>query len=388
MKKNHRASLLCIAAFLTVVLLIYFGNKHEKKYKDFVQLLANTGSLEKISAKDGSKPNTSASSNAPILKRVSDLFIQDQFCQYLDYAKQLRATSQGFIDELTLRALFSPNVEQINPCLLALTTRTYASALAYTKASDEPSCDFVLALLLSGQMDGIPDTPKVTSADLERAEEILSNLQARYNWNGIYSFFLLPVQEQLHRPAIVMESSVHSFFAAENFDNPLVAEWSQIFSLGLRSKTRFAAAGELFMTSNSPSFAAPSKLLKRLAIDPRYSQEAQKWTERFSDYLRALNQRGTFEPEVSLIQIASFRYLASTLWKINHPEASTEIREPFAIAEDSWKTFYRQTVAASPFAILGGVATFREGVCNDAVAQKIEAKVKQYEQDWLARDRD
>lgn len=221
-----------------------------------------------------------------------------------------------------------------SPCALSLLVSHEQEALDLTQGGSEEACEFVRALIHTGQIDY---PKKITQGrDANEGLRILSNLQARDPDNGFYPFFKVGALAELNRDE-ELQSELTAFLKATTFENPLIPAYVELRELGGLNAAAFLHALELWSSIQVPNYMKAYKAVNAKVSSPP-NKELKPWLDRLLEKFKRLEETSAHEPFVLLVELAAMRQIAKTNWS----PASGGQELPSLFADDGFRKLFEQ----------------------------------------------
>jgi hypothetical protein len=223
-----------------------------------------------------------------------------------------------------------------DPCLSAQLSPKKKQILHYADQSENESCQFLKALVLTGQM-GLEE--KSSPKEIEEGKSLLRELASAHPENGVYPFFLLGTERK--------PEHLSSFLRASQFRNPLPALTPRLREIGLTNSTALLFSIEAMATMKVPDYQSALKAAREMVAAPEYKGDYQSWLKSHLADLEEIRRLQLGEPYVWAIDLAILRSLALTGW-----EAHGKGPKPSLLEKEPWRALFRQVTnmeAYEPF---------------------------------------
>lgn len=290
-----------------------------------------------------------------ILKMAS----QDRLCLDQNYNEYLLENYTFKSDEqrkyLILKSLAAANGRSLDPCLMALFSRSKDQSLFWAQKSNSTNCKTIRALLYTDQMSFSKGKFQATDDELSKGLKLFDELQ-NSDKNGFFVFFKLYPLEKLNR-SIEIEEEISLFFEIGKFENPLLELQVVLRELGSKNGTSFVLSSELYSSTDVPDFQKSSEIVRKW-LKTNHHDNAMTWVENWLakiDHL--INIRAT-EPFVPLIEISTFKDIARSIAQNESPQA---LEYP-VFQQERWVEIFRQFTDLDS---IENLSWDNQSTCND-----------------------
>lgn len=239
------------------------------------------------------------------------------------------------------RALVKANHTKTDPCSLALLAKTKKLGLKYSGKSNDPECQFLQALFLTGQIEmgtEIKDSP--SSTELKTGMDALEALSKSDPGNGIYPFFYLGAANKGNISPLSMEEMIDAFLQMTHFQSPILKSQIEFRELGHLNPSAMLYAVELSSGHSYPNYGEGLIFLRLLSKTERYQFSFAPWAAELQREMQATDEAAWQEPYVSLLEFAILKGIAASWW--------TKFREeplPVLLSQEGFKQFYHRRLA-------------------------------------------
>ncbi|MCB9073546.1 MAG: hypothetical protein H6623_07975 [Bdellovibrionaceae bacterium] len=218
---------------------------------------------------------------------------------------------------LLYSALMAANgsLAQDKSCALALLIHDREKALSYSRAENTPTCLFIRALILTDQLNLLENSSPKNSENLEGIK-ILTDLEARYPENGIYTFLKIAPNA---KDMMSAENEFFKFIKYKKTENPINSLYLNMLNLSHLNGTAWIKTIEITSGLSVPDYSKGTKIIKEILAHNTPTANVENWIENYHNYMEKIDNLNVSEPFTSVIEIASFRSIGLNYLKTYYP---------------------------------------------------------------------